>query len=186
MNDTRLYILMRTDRKDMNAGKAVAQGSHAANQCIFEARAKAAEGDTVLEAQINEWENQSGFGFGTCIVLGVNEAEMRKTVRLAQLAGFHAGITHDPSYPTGMPRKKISDFWMASFVMMLLAVVALAFNFGILALALASLATFSWVYELSLSARPKPPFVIPLDTCGYVFGGSADLKWVVGHLPLMR
>lgn len=101
-----LYILMRTDLASMNAGKAVAQGSHAANQMIFEAMiatdplSRVLDGNRAVELSkaIREWSSAAR-GFGTCIVLGVNEAEMRATVEAAATAGLHAGITHDPSYP---------------------------------------------------------------------------------------
>ncbi len=98
-----LYILMRNDLASMNAGKAVAQGTHAANQMVYEARQKAT--DTVpnaetdeLEALLDSWET-AAHGFGTCIVLTVTEAEMRQAVASAKDDGVHAGITHDPSYP---------------------------------------------------------------------------------------
>jgi peptidyl-tRNA hydrolase len=101
-----LYILMRNDLASMNPGKAVAQGSHAANQMIYEATiatdpmAVALNGPAAngLADLVQEWSTAAR-GFGTCIVLGVNEAEMRATVEAAKAAGIHAGITHDPSYP---------------------------------------------------------------------------------------
>lgn len=99
-----LYILMRNDLASMNAGKAVAQGSHAANQMVWEGFRKVDatpagdQGGLELERLINQW-SELATGFGTCIVLGVTEAEMRSTIAAAQAAGLHAGITHDPSYP---------------------------------------------------------------------------------------
>ena len=101
-----LYILMRTDLGSMNAGKAVAQGSHAANQMVYEAMIKtdplAAALDPnrakALAQLVGEWSGAAR-GFGTCIVLGVNEGQMRSVVAAASEAGLHAGITHDPSYP---------------------------------------------------------------------------------------
>jgi peptidyl-tRNA hydrolase len=98
-----LYILMRNDLASMNAGKAVAQGTHAANQMVFEARKKAGEtvpnqlGDA-LEDLLDSWET-AAYGFGTCIVLSVTESEMRDAVETADAAGLHTGVTHDPSYP---------------------------------------------------------------------------------------
>jgi peptidyl-tRNA hydrolase len=90
-----LYILMRTDLGSMNPGKAVAQGTHAANQCVFHAR----QGSADLGKLLQEWEGETGKGFGTCICLGVTERQMRTKVAMAQRLGFHADITHDPSYP---------------------------------------------------------------------------------------
>lgn len=95
-DDVCLYVLMRTELQSMNPGKACAQAAHAANQCVFEARELAGNATAILLAK---WEGQSGRGFGTTITLGVNETMMRERVALAQLAGLHSGIVHDPSYP---------------------------------------------------------------------------------------
>lgn len=75
----------------MNPGKAVAQGAHAANQFTHAYKGW----DTVTT-----WEAE-GDGFGTTIVLGVDEDTMRKTVQLASSAGKNIchDIVHDPSYP---------------------------------------------------------------------------------------
>lgn len=91
-----LYILMRTDLASLGSGKACAQGTHAANQCVFEGRAKK---DEALDALLTAWEAETGKGFGTCITLGVKERQMRSAVMVAQALGHHAGICHDPSYP---------------------------------------------------------------------------------------
>lgn len=203
MNDLRMYILMRTDLVGGNCGKLVAQGSHAANQCIHEARKfvedqRAAARDfvwngtqgnpatwqraTMLEADIAEWEAQSGDGFGTCIVLGVDEGQLREKVRLAKARGIHAGITHDPTYPTGMPPKPVS--FKVPAALLLSAVAALAAQYPLVALGLASLGTLSWIKDM---ARFTPPnTLIPVDTCGYVFGRAKDLRDTVGDLSLMR
>lgn len=37
--------------------------------------------------------------FGTKLTLAVTAGEMRQVVNMAQLLSFHAGITHDPTYP---------------------------------------------------------------------------------------
>lgn len=92
MSDAVLYILMRSDLASLNPGKACAQATHAANQCV-------ADGMEPQTAQALEvWA--SGRGFGTCIVLSVAGAEdMRGIVGAASAAGYHAGVTHDPEYP---------------------------------------------------------------------------------------
>jgi len=89
-----LYILMRNDMASLNPGKAVAQGSHAANQMVYDLHNT--ENKEFLEL-LNEW--QSSIGFGTCIVLGVTETQMRKVIGMAKAAELHAAITHDPTYP---------------------------------------------------------------------------------------
>lgn len=120
-SDFRLYILSRTDMDSMNPGKAVAQGAHAANQFVYN---HAWRPDRTQAAGIEEWE-RSAFeetyasykareasgdlrpgerppepgGFGVTICLGVDEGQLRGAVSMAKLAGFPAGITHDPSYP---------------------------------------------------------------------------------------
>jgi len=127
MEDWDLYILMRSDLASLNPGKACAQATHAANQCV-------AEGTEPQTAHTLEgWS--AGRGFGTCIVLSVGSADsMRAIVGAASAAGYHAGVTHDPEYP-------LRDG---------------AFT-----------------------------HLIPLDTCGYVFGPRDALTPFVGHLSLM-
>jgi hypothetical protein len=101
-----LYILMRNDLASMNAGKAVAQGTHAANQMIFEGMIRTdpfgafldPDGTKLLLDMVGEWSREAR-GFGTCIVLGASERQMRASVASAKEARIHAGITHDPSYP---------------------------------------------------------------------------------------
>jgi hypothetical protein len=156
-----LYLLMRTDLASLNPGKAVAQGSHAANQCVsnireigrlYEAQiaqnaASRPDEDTKTDpAEIQappllsllaEWEAQTGHGFGTCIVLGVKEAQMRAIVpniRAARNKSLIACITHDPTYP-------IRD--------------------------------------------GEVTHLIPLDTCAYVFGRKDDAAPFVAGLDLM-
>lgn len=92
-----LYILMRNDLASLNFGKAVAQGSHAANQMVHEAVIKG-KSDIDLRNILIEWGMEAN-GFGTCIVLSVNEEQMRQTIAKAKENGLHAGITHDPTYP---------------------------------------------------------------------------------------
>lgn len=97
INDApRLYVLMRTDLASMNPGKAVAQGAHAANQCV---RDVGIAGDADQRALLEMWEDQTVNGFGTTITLGVNEAGMRSAVTVAKALGLHAGTVHDPTYP---------------------------------------------------------------------------------------
>jgi len=91
-----LYILMRSDMESLNPGKAVAQGTHAANQMVYEARKK---DDQALNELLAEWEGETGKGFGTCIVLSVDNAEMHQLVDRAVLEGIHSAVTHDPEYP---------------------------------------------------------------------------------------
>ena len=68
-----LYILMRTDMDSMNPGKAMAQASHASNTFVHSVE----PGYNVDEALFDAWQKETQQGFGTVLVLGVNEIEMR-------------------------------------------------------------------------------------------------------------
>ncbi len=101
-----LYILMRTDLASMNAGKAMAQASHASNafwkhinDTYFDLLT---DDDTVgleIERLANIWQLETKQGFGTVLVLGVNELEMRTAVDVAEKVGYVSGIVNDPTYP---------------------------------------------------------------------------------------
>ena len=93
-----LYILMRTDMDSMNPGKAMAQASHASNAFVSNAE----PGYNVDEELFNAWQESTPQGFGTVLVLGVNEAQMRTAVQIAESFGvdkFPCDIIHDPTYP---------------------------------------------------------------------------------------
>lgn len=93
MSDAALYILMRSDMKSLNAGKAMAQAAHAANQF-------AATASTAVPTLYTEWEGQTPDGFGTTIVLDATSGEcMYNVVEDAQDEGFLADIVLDPTYP---------------------------------------------------------------------------------------
>lgn len=126
-----MYILMRVDLLSMNPGKAVAQGAHAANQCIFEIDMDSGMARTDM---LQEWRSETGAGFGTTITLGVNARQLAETIDMAKELGFHAGVVHDPSYP-------LRD--------------------------------------------GEVTHLIPLDTCGFVFGRKAQLAQILDDLRLM-
>lgn len=99
-----LYILMRNDLASMNPGKAMAQASHASNAFVKDATVRL-NGDITHSKDINlnnafeTWKGETGQGFGTVIVLAVNENEMRTATMYADACGFVNGIVHDPTYP---------------------------------------------------------------------------------------
>lgn len=141
-----LYILMRSDMASLNPGKAMAQATHAANECVFLIRkwAKAAEEKgknyqkydhfKKMQKMLESWEEDRGFG--TCIVLDIgSEANLQEFVAAAGTAGLRAGITHDPSYPV-----RDGDV----------------------------------------------THLIPVDTCGFVFGEKEECSKVLGSLPLYK
>ena len=93
-----LYILMRTDLDSMNPGKAMAQASHAGSTFVHNAE----PGYNVDEELFNAWQNETSQGFGTVLVLGVTEVQMRTAVAVAESFGvdkFPCEIIHDPTYP---------------------------------------------------------------------------------------
>tara|TARA_S200000501_G_C20769652_1_gene719978 strand:- start:807 stop:1214 length:408 start_codon:yes stop_codon:yes gene_type:complete len=93
-----LYILMRTDMDSMNPGKAMAQASHASNAFVSNAE----PGYNVDEELFNAWQQSTPQGFGTVLVIEVNEDQMRTAVEVAESFGvdtFPCDIIHDPTYP---------------------------------------------------------------------------------------
>ena len=87
-----LYILMRTDLASMNSGKAMAQASHASNAFLH-------SNPEEPKGMLYDWCNATPQGFGTVLVLAVNERQMRFTVDAAKRYNLVADFVHDPSYP---------------------------------------------------------------------------------------
>ena len=96
-----LYILMRMDLNSLNSGKGMSQASHASNAFAKYMHYDMLETDLGVECErmFNEWAATTDQGFGTVLVLGVNEREMRDAVNNAKEIGLHAGVVHDPTYP---------------------------------------------------------------------------------------
>lgn len=103
-----LYILMRNDLASMNAGKAMAQASHASNAFVQHFHAYAQKyNSTVVHEEIeistmhgfNEWENSTQQGFGTVLVLEGRMNDVSPIVNIFKSMGYVAGVVHDPTYP---------------------------------------------------------------------------------------
>ena len=96
-----LYILMRNDLFSLNSGKAMAQASHASNAFWHYMHYERCEEDDGIECEqlSNMWADQTSQGFGTVLVLSVNEAQMRAAVKVSQAVGLRAGVVNDPTYP---------------------------------------------------------------------------------------
>jgi hypothetical protein len=99
-----LYILMRNDMDSMNAGKGMAQASHASNAFIKEMIDRGMEHEKTqqfdnIDALGKTWSTETDQGFGTVLVLAVNELQMRTAVDVATALGFISGVVHDPTYP---------------------------------------------------------------------------------------
>jgi len=82
-----LYILMRNDLVSLNAGKAMAQASHASNAFIKKYGAT---------KQAKEWAGETAQGFGTVIVLSANKNQLESAINNK----FDmADVVIDPTYP---------------------------------------------------------------------------------------
>ena len=104
MNDTVnpvLYILMRNDLPSMNPGKAMAQASHASNAFVHYMQVLRADNSDAAKCEqlVDTWQNQTSQGFGTVLVLAVNEDQMYAAVKVANAVDFYAGVVYDPTYP---------------------------------------------------------------------------------------
>ena len=101
-----LYILMRNDLESMNAGKGMAQASHASNafvNAMLKIQLTNAGTENPDERQdcslFLKWDSETTQGFGTVLVLAVNEVQMRTAVDVADKLDFVSGVVHDPTYP---------------------------------------------------------------------------------------
>lgn len=103
-----LYILMRNDLNSMNPGKAIAQGSHAANAFVqhfhgFAQECNSKSKQSYLETEImkgfNDWENSTTQGFGTVLVLEANMPSIYSVVNSFKALQYITGVIHDPTYP---------------------------------------------------------------------------------------
>lgn len=103
-----LYILMRNDLNSMNAGKAIAQGSHASNAFVHHFHGFAQEYNskpvhegiqTATMNGFNEWENSTSQGFGTVLTLEGRMSDFYPVVNIFKSLGYIASVVHDPTYP---------------------------------------------------------------------------------------
>lgn len=100
-----LYILMRNDIASMNAGKAMAQASHASNAFIHQAdayiRSFVNRGVEIedLNRHVNEWQNETRYGFGTVLVLEGRMSEFKPIISMFKAMDYVADVITDPTYP---------------------------------------------------------------------------------------
>ena len=95
-----LYLLMRDDLTSLNCGKLAAQASHASNAFVKrELEFICSTHDFGRSWDFAHWENSTDQGFGTVLVLAVNEIQMRTAVDVASKLGFPSEVIHDPTYP---------------------------------------------------------------------------------------
>lgn len=91
-----LAIFMRNDLDSLNPGKAVAQGSHAANQMETVAR-----DNKQLAQTFKSWKNGTQ-GFGTALVFEGKWYEIKSAIDMVTASNNHlviSGMILDPTYP---------------------------------------------------------------------------------------
>ncbi len=180
----RLHILMRRDAPALNAGKAMAQAAHAANQCVHDARAAMARGDDPirqlgLAVDLRDWTAETGAGVGTTLVHAVTEAEMRAAVEEARATGLLAGIVHDPSYPAATPAAAGETNMLVFGFAVAVLLLATGQFLGALTVTFAAV-----VYLLAITGAAQGASATPLDTRAYVFGPATEARVVVDKFPL--
>lgn len=100
MKQPTLYILMRDDLVSMNAGKAIAQGSHAAND--FEYVLNNTDRDhsncgDFIDA-VEDWREDRTFGL--CYTLACKPSQWEIIMSMLDDGGTWQGdVIHDPTYP---------------------------------------------------------------------------------------
>lgn len=103
-----LYILMRNDLNSMNAGKAIAQGSHASNAFVqhfhgfaqeYNSKSKHSSLETETMKGYNEWETSTNQGFGTVLVLEASIYSIYTVVNSFTGLRYITDVIHDPTYP---------------------------------------------------------------------------------------
>lgn len=90
-NKTILYILIRNDLPSMNAGKAMAQASHASAQFVNKMIDKE-------DLSYVQWSNE-GKGFGTTIVLEGSYSDIKNITSDIIIGGYEKGNIIDETYP---------------------------------------------------------------------------------------
>lgn len=151
------YVLMRTDLPTMNPGKGMAQADHNGAAFVYDMLTQKfpnTEANERNHALYEMWRNSTSQNFGTVLTLGVNEAQMRASVEVAQKLFLVSGIIHDPSYPI------------------------------LVAPELAKALETDLNPDTKIQIGDGYHYVtIPLDTCAYIFGDKNDpaLQAVVGN-----
>lgn len=97
-----LMILMRNDLNTMTGGRAAAQASHATSDFTIFAEniivGSIPSEQKLFASEYRIWKNSTKQNFGTTIVAGVNEKQMREFVDEAEIHDFQANIINDPTY----------------------------------------------------------------------------------------
>ena len=150
-----LYVLARNDLASMNSGKLAAQTCHCGS-------AFAKHMEDSKDPLYKKWQNETNQGFGTVLVLEVNEAQMNTAVDVGNALGFVAGVVHDPTYPILVPTELGR---------------AIRKDYG----------PYAATGGPTVTPGETDNYVtVPEDTCGYLFGEKDDpiVKLLVGNYPL--
>lgn len=172
-----LYILMRNDLPSMNAGKAMAQASHASNAFVKHVSTLLPEFE--LGKLYPKWAGETLQGFGTVLVLSVNEREMRWAVSTAHLFGLVTDVIHDPTYPAHLDTEAVDIInRLSANDVMTQAIKAVDEMLEVEA-------SSPWTAPCIPAGNKTVTFRLE-DTCAYVFGdkNSPMLEVAVGQYPL--
>lgn len=85
---------MRNDLESLTPGRAAAQASHASNAFIHTFGKR---------SDVKKWQRQTKQGFGTAIVLSVNNFELGELMRESNSKGWIHNLVLDPDYVTRIP-----------------------------------------------------------------------------------
>lgn len=100
------YLIMRGDLDSMNAGKAMAQATHAMAHC--ELKMSKMRPQSPIRKLYEQWKKETNQGFGTALVLDGTPEQFDRAVEMVEQDGgrsiigydpFMFGTLHDPSYP---------------------------------------------------------------------------------------
>lgn len=94
-NPVYLYVLMRQDMDSLrnSIGRCAAQANHAGTAHLHYMRHLSLDKDL-----LNEWQEETMQGFGTTIVLAVNEDQMHTLHKEAVSKGIPTQIVNDPEF----------------------------------------------------------------------------------------
>ena len=97
-DDLRLYALVRNDLESMTAEKMAAQAMHAQRAATLDLMETEAWSATEANRYL-AWQQQSGFGFGSTIILRGAMPQLLEIHENLRVMGAPAGVVTNESYP---------------------------------------------------------------------------------------
>lgn len=146
--DYRLYILMRNDLESMSYGRAAAQASHASNAFVYKYGKR---------TDVQRWQKQTAQGFGTAIVLSVDELELTNVLTEAKRLKLPHESVVDPDYG-------VKTTWEL--------------------FKLLDTDKYTRYRSADTTTESAVVFYRSEITCAYVFGVKDELTPILGHLKL--